>query len=64
MERVIRVFDSHEAAADADRDELLAMSPQQRLDRALDLIARYREARGQIAQRFEKVARVVQLEPR
>jgi hypothetical protein len=64
MERVIRIFESHEAAAKADRDELVSMTPQQRLDRALDLIAWYREARGEIAQRFARVARVVQLEQR
>jgi uncharacterized protein YccT (UPF0319 family) len=62
MERVLRVFESHEDAAQADRDELAAMTPQQRLDRALDLIAWYREARGETQQRFERVAHVVQLE--
>jgi hypothetical protein len=64
MERVIRVFESHAAAAAADRDELRAMTPQQRLDRALDLIAWYREARGETAQGFARVTRVVQLERR
>ena len=64
MERVIRVFASHEDAAQADRDALAAMTPQQRLDRALDLIARYKEARGDTAQGFARVARIVQLEPR
>ena len=37
MERVIRVFPSHDAADRADHDELSAMSPQERLDRALAL---------------------------
>ena len=64
MERVIQVFESHEAAAQANRDQLAAMTPQQRLDRALDLIAWYREARGETAQGFARVARVVQLERR
>jgi hypothetical protein len=64
MERTIRVFDTHEAAAEAERDELRAMTPQQRLDRALDLIAWYREARGETAQRFARVARIVQFESR
>ena len=64
MERVIRVFESHEAAAQADRDDLASLTPQQRLDRALDLIARHREARGETAQRFARVARVVHLQPR
>ena len=64
MERVIRIFASHEEAAQADRDELAAMTPQQRLDRALDLIAWHKEARGDTAQEFVRVARVIQLEPR
>ena len=64
MERVIQVFESHEAAAQANFDQLAAMTPQQRLDRALDLIAWYREARGETAQGLARVARVVQLERR
>ena len=64
MERVIRVFKSHDDAAQADRAELSAMTPQQRLDRALDLIAWYRETRGETTQGFARVARVVQLERR
>ena len=64
MERVVRIFDSHADAAAADRAELRAMTPQQRLDRALDLIAWYREARGESAQGFARVARIVPLERR
>ena len=64
MERVIRVFNSHADAAAADLAELSAMTPQQRLDRALDLIAWYREVRGETTQGFERVARVVPLERR
>ena len=64
MERVIRIFNSHDEAAQADRDELSVMTPQQRLDRALDLIAWHREARGETSQGFARVAHVVRLEQR
>lgn len=60
MERVIRVFPSHDAADRADHDELSAMSPQERLDRALALQTRYREAHGDPGQGLVRVARVVE----
>jgi hypothetical protein len=43
MERTIH-YPSH-AAAEAERAALAAMSPQERLDLALDLAARYRGTR-------------------
>ncbi len=64
MERVLRIFASPGEAQAADRDQLRAMTPQQRLDRAIDLIAWYREARGENTQGFARVARVVPLERR
>lgn len=59
MERVIRIFPSHEEADNADRDELSAMSPQMRLDRALVLQARYREALGESGQGIAREVRIV-----
>lgn len=64
MERVVTILESHDAAAQADHAELAAMTSQQRLDRALDLIAWYRESRGETEQGFARVARIVQLEQR
>ena len=64
MKRVVEIFESHEAAAQADRAELAAMTSQERLDRALDLIASYRERRGETEQGFARVARIIQLEQR
>ena len=61
MERVVRVYFSHEAAAAADRAADAAMLPQDRLDLALDLAARYREGLGEVADRFERVCRIVAL---
>lgn len=59
MERTIRVYRSHAEAERADRDELAALSPQERLDRALALHALYREAFGDAGQGLARVARVV-----
>jgi hypothetical protein len=39
VERIIRVFPNHRAAAQADRELLAATSPQERLDLALELFA-------------------------
>jgi len=50
MNRSVRILDSPANAEATDRDELRAMTPQQRLDRAPDLIAWYREARGETTQ--------------
>jgi hypothetical protein len=62
MDRIIRVFRSHEEAARADRAELAAMSPQERLDRALALQAHYREAFGDAGQGLARVARIVPIQ--
>lgn len=62
MERIVTVRNSHAAAEEADIAELAALSPQQRLDRALDLVARYREGLGETEQRLARIARIVPLE--
>ena len=64
MDRIVRTFDSPADAEAANREELRAMTPQQRLDRALDLIAWYRETRGETTQGFARVARIIPLERR
>jgi len=67
MERIVTVFESHEAAERADRAAraaLAAMSPQARLDLLLQMIRRYREGLGEPASRFERVCRVSALPAR
>ena len=64
MERRIRIFSSHAAAAAADRDALAALSPQERLDRAVELQARYRETFGDARQGLARIARIVPFEGR
>jgi hypothetical protein len=64
MERSIRIFPTHAAAAHADFVAVAAMLPQERLDRALELFAHYREAFGEAGQGLARVVRVVPLEGR
>ena len=64
MERTVRVFPTHAAAAEADRAALASMSPQERLNRALELHARYREAFGEAGQGLARIARVVPFDRR
>lgn len=59
MERSIRIFRSHEEAFRADHAAFAALTPQQRLDRALALHAHYREAFGDAGQGLARIARVV-----
>lgn len=64
MERCIRVFPTHALAAEANRQELAALTPQERLDRALDLHARYRESFDETRQGLARIARVVPFKER
>lgn len=64
MDRVVVIRASHEDAAEADRAALRMLTPQQRVDRALDLIARHREALGEAGQGFARIARIVPFERR
>jgi hypothetical protein len=62
MERIIRIYASHRDADDADRAALEGMPSQERLDRALALHARHREALGDAGQGFARVARAVRFD--
>ena len=61
MERIIRVFDTHDEADQADRDFYASLSPQERVDMLLEMVARYRESFGEAGERFERVYRVIEL---
>ena len=61
MEKVLKVFSSLEEADRADDEYYASLSPQQRVDVLLDLIACYRESLGETSQRLERVCRVVEL---
>jgi len=64
MRDVLRVFSSFREAEQADRAFYASLSPQERLEMLLDLVARQRESMGEAAQRLERVYRVVELSRR
>ena len=64
MERVVRKFNSHQDAALADRDYYLSLTPAQRVDILLDLVARRKEDVGATGQGFARVYRIVKLSSR
>ena len=61
MEKLLKVFNSFEEAEQADDAYYASLTPQQRVDLLLDLIAAHRESLGETASRFERVYRVVEL---
>ena len=61
MQGEMRTFSSFAQAEEADMEFYASLSPQERLDILLDLIARHRESFGETAERFERVYRVVGL---
>ena len=61
IEWCCQVFDSHEEADAAELTYYASLSPEQRLDLLLDIVAQQREAMGEAAENFERVYRVVEL---
>ena len=61
MENVAQVWSGFEEAERAEEEYYASLTPQERLDIQLDLIAAYRESLGEAAQRFERVHRVTEL---
>ena len=61
MEKVVKLFSSFEEADQADSEYYASLTPQQRVDLLLDLIAAHRESLGETASRFARVYRVVEL---
>lgn len=56
-----RRFDSHEAADKAEREYYRSLSPAERLDILLTLIANYREALPEAEQGLARVCRIFEL---
>jgi hypothetical protein len=56
-----RVFTSHEEADQADRDYYAALTPDERVELLLQMVADYRESLGEAGQRLERVCRVAPL---
>jgi len=61
MQGEVRIFSSFREAEEADTAFYASLSPQERLDLLLDLIARHRESIGETTERFERVYRVTEL---
>jgi hypothetical protein len=61
MQDEVRIFSSFREAEEADTAFYASLSPQERLDLLLDLIARHRESIGETTERFERVYRVTEL---
>ena len=61
MEKVLKVFGSFEEADQADDEYYASLTPQQRVDILLDMIAAHRESLGETEQRLERVYRVIEL---
>jgi hypothetical protein len=61
MEKVFRVFRSFDEAERADDEYYASLSPQERVDLLLEMIAAYRESLGETEQGLKRVYRVVEL---
>jgi hypothetical protein len=61
MERVVGVFEGNEAADRADAAFYVSLTPQERVDLVLELVARHRESLGEAGQGFKRVCRVIDL---
>jgi hypothetical protein len=61
MEKEIRSFGSMADADDADVAYYASLTPEERLELLLELIARYSEAQGEAAKGFARVHRVIEL---
>lgn len=62
MEKVVRKFKSHAESDQADREYYMSLTPGQRMDIMLELIARYKESFGDEArQGLKRVYRITKL---
>lgn len=61
MNRTVRKFSSFRESERADRDYYLSLTPQQRIDILLELVARYREEHDEASEGFRRVYRIVKL---
>jgi hypothetical protein len=57
----VRIYRSHQEADEAEDAYYASLSPKQRVDILLQMIADYRESLGEAGQRLERVCRVTTL---
>lgn len=60
----MRKFRSLAESDDAEQEYYLTLTPEQRLDILLELVARYRDGLDEAAKGFKRVSRVTQLHER
>jgi hypothetical protein len=61
MDKTIRAFGTHAEADRADRSYYASLTPAERLDILLELVANHQESLGEPAKGFERVYRVIEL---
>jgi hypothetical protein len=61
MRKVVHQFSSFKQASEADRRYYRQLTPEERLDILLDLIATYRNEQDEAATEFKRVYRVIRL---
>ena len=64
MEKVVRIFKSHEEADEADRQFYASLTPQQRMDMMVELLDFRGYEKIGAPERLERVYRVVKREQR
>jgi len=57
----VKVFSSFKEAEEADTAYYASLSPQERVDFLLDIVAQHLESTGEAAKGFERVYRVIEL---
>lgn len=61
MDKPIQIFDSFADAERAEEEYYKSLSPEQRLDLLLEIIAGYRGSKNETTRRFERVSRIIEL---
>jgi len=62
MKKIVKKFASFAEAERSDKEYYLSLSPEERLDILLELIAQYREGLDEDSQRFKRVYKITKLE--
>ena len=61
MKRTVRKFSSFRESERADREYYYSLTPEQRIDILLELVARYRKEHSDAPEGFKRVCRIVKL---
>lgn len=61
MVKTVQMFNSFADAEHADEEYYASLSPVERLDLLLEMIARHQSSENETTQRFERVSRITEL---